>query len=160
MKSQIDLEGRISAAAKSAREKYEMCHGEGMTGHAVANWKESVKPYFDEFIKAVRNSAKPIPAEYFDVGMAFPENPIFAFPYSKAIHCILCDMDRMDKADLERLVKDVVEPYMCKWEELLSGLEMRFGMRDMIAEFRGRLSAVFDKRGNCKTSALTACPSA
>lgn len=145
MNAQIDLEGRVSAAAKRARGKYELVHGEGMTGYAVANWREAVKPFFAEFIKAVRNAARPVPAEYFDVGTAFPENPIFAFPYSKAIHCILCDLGRMSPADLDRLVKEVVEPYMGKWEELLAALETRFGQHDRLVAFRSRLSALFDK---------------
>ena len=142
---QVDMNGKVSAAAKRAREKYEAVHGEGMLGYAAENWRKSVRPFFNEFLKALRDEKNPVPGEYFEVGMGFSDNPIFAFPTSKAIHCIMFDIGGMSPSDRGKLMRDVVEPYVAKWEELLAALELRFGRQSGLVAFRGKLSALYDK---------------
>jgi len=137
----------ISTAAKRAVEKYERIDwtlGGGIVGHAFANWNDSVNPFFVEFIKAVRDKPRPVPTGYFECGLGMPENPIVAFPYSKAIHCLVMEFPRMDAATKARVKDELLEPFMAKWEELLSALESRFDVRQELVDVRDRLQAIYN----------------
>lgn len=127
---------RRARAAVAAVDHYP--HGDVLEW-AERNWRESVRPYMDEFIAASKNKNAPVADEYFD-----DNSPAFLFMDVKVMHRMADGMRDLAAKEKSEIMSGVFFPFGEKWGELLSAMERRIGACAEIRSFKTKLSQVAD----------------
>jgi len=117
------MASEISARARAAAEAFRFGHS---VDDVVANWQNSVRVYFDEVLKAVKDVRHPVTPDYFESGLGISESPLFAMLDPKALHCSLGELGMQGTAAFARLEHDVFTPYVAAWTKLVQALLVRF----------------------------------
>lgn len=132
----MNMISRRAAAAKEAVEHYPI--GD-VAEWARRNWTQSVLPYMEEFVSAVKRRSADVPEEYFD-----ETGPLFIFTDLKAMFALAEDMREMPAREKAAVISEVFVPYGDKWQELLAAIQARIGACAETRAFRTKLVQVAD----------------
>lgn len=132
----MNMISRRAAAAKEAVKHYPI--GD-VAEWARWNWTQSVRPYMEEFVSAVKRQTADVPEGYFD-----ETGPLFIFTDVKAMFALAEGMREMPAREKAAVISEVFVPYGDKWQELLAAIQGRIGACAETRAFRTKLVQVAD----------------
>ena len=132
----MNLISRRAAAAKEVVEHYPS--GDAAEW-ARRNWTQSVRPYMEEFVSAVKRRTAEVPEGYFD-----ETGTLFIFTDVKAMFALADAMREMPAREKAAVISEVFVPYGDKWQELLAAIQGRIGACAETRAFRTKLVQVAD----------------